>query len=74
MGEVYRAKELRLGRDVAIKIVPEHLSSNPDAMRRFELEARALKAYLSPVAVKDGSTSSFRRFPLAALPCALHHG
>jgi Tol biopolymer transport system component len=44
MGEVYRAKDLRLGRDVAIKIVPEHLSSNPDAIRRFELEARAISA------------------------------
>jgi eukaryotic-like serine/threonine-protein kinase len=44
MGEVYRAKDLRLGRDVAIKILPQHLSSNPDAIRRFELEARAISA------------------------------
>jgi Tol biopolymer transport system component/predicted Ser/Thr protein kinase len=44
MGEVYRAKDLRLGRDVAIKILPQHLSSNPDAIRRLELEARAISA------------------------------
>jgi eukaryotic-like serine/threonine-protein kinase len=44
MGEVYRAKDLRLGRDVAIKILPQHLSSNPDAIRRLELEAKAISA------------------------------
>ena len=36
MGEVYRARDLRLGRDVAIKILPQHLSSNPDAILRLE--------------------------------------
>ncbi len=44
MGEVYRARDLRLGRDVAIKILPAHLSSNADAIRRFELEAKAISA------------------------------
>ncbi len=44
MGEVYRAKDLRLGRDVAIKILPQHLSSNPEAIQRLELEARAISA------------------------------
>jgi Tol biopolymer transport system component/predicted Ser/Thr protein kinase len=44
MGEVYRAKDLRLGRDVAIKILPQHLSSNSEAIRRLELEARAISA------------------------------
>jgi eukaryotic-like serine/threonine-protein kinase len=44
MGEVYRAKDLRLGRDVAIKILPPHLSSNAAAIRRFELEAQAISA------------------------------
>ena len=44
MGEVYRARDLRLGRDVAIKILPHHLSSNVDAVARFELEAKAISA------------------------------
>jgi serine/threonine-protein kinase len=44
MGEVYRAKDLRLGRNVAIKILPEHLASNPEALSRFQREARAVAA------------------------------
>jgi eukaryotic-like serine/threonine-protein kinase len=35
MGEVYRAKDTRLGRDVAIKILPNHLSSDPVRKQRF---------------------------------------
>ena len=41
MGEVYRAKDTRLDRIVAIKVLPSHLSSNPDLRQRFEREARA---------------------------------
>ena len=40
MGEVYRARDGRLGRDIALKILPRDLSSNPEALRRFEVEAR----------------------------------
>lgn len=48
MGEVYRARDARLGRDVAIKVLPEHLSSNGDLKARFEREARAISALSHP--------------------------
>ena len=41
MGEVFRAHDTRLGRDVAIKVLPEEVSANADRLRRFEQEARA---------------------------------
>jgi len=41
MGEVYRARDSRLGRDVAIKVLPTGLSDDPGRLRRFELEARS---------------------------------
>ncbi len=41
MGEVYRARDARLGRDVAVKVLPEALAKDPDRLRRFEQEARA---------------------------------
>lgn len=44
MGEVYRAKDTRLNRTIAIKILPSHLSSNPDLRLRFEREARAVSS------------------------------
>ncbi len=44
MGEVYRARDPRLGRDVAIKVLPSALAADPDRLRRFEQEARAAAA------------------------------
>jgi Tol biopolymer transport system component len=41
MGEVFRARDARLGRDVAVKVLPEELAKDPDRLRRFEKEARA---------------------------------
>ncbi|MEP6802036.1 MAG: protein kinase, partial [Acidobacteriota bacterium] len=41
MGEVYRAKDARLGREVAIKVLPASFSADADRLRRFEQEARA---------------------------------
>ena len=48
MGEVYRARDTRLGRDVAVKVLPEHLISNPDVRTRFEREARAISSLNHP--------------------------
>ena len=48
MGEVYRAKDTRLGRDVAIKVLAEHLAHNPKAKDRFEREAKAVAALSHP--------------------------
>jgi len=48
MGEVYRARDTRLGRDVAGKVLPEHLSSAPDLRARFEREARAVSSLNHP--------------------------
>lgn len=44
MGEVYRARDTRLERDVAIKVLPEPFAADPDRLRRFEHEARAIAA------------------------------
>ncbi len=41
MGEVHRASGLRLEREVAIKVLPEHLTTDPERLQRFEREARA---------------------------------
>ncbi|MGA2345562.1 MAG: protein kinase [Candidatus Sulfotelmatobacter sp.] len=48
MGEVYRAHDTRLGRDVAIKVLPSHLSSDPDFKARFGREAKAISALSHP--------------------------
>src|SRR2546426_6325458 len=48
MGEVYRAKDSRLGRDVAIKVLPQHLSSNPEVRARFEREAKTVSSLNHP--------------------------
>ncbi len=48
MGEVYRARDTRLDRTVAIKVLPQHLADTPDAKQRFEREARAVSALNHP--------------------------
>jgi eukaryotic-like serine/threonine-protein kinase len=48
MGEVYRARDTRLDRTVAIKILPARLSDNPDARQRFQREAKAISSLQHP--------------------------
>ena len=48
MGEVYRAHDARLGRDVAIKVLPKQFDADPDRVHRFEQEARAIAALNHP--------------------------
>jgi len=48
MGEVYRARDRRLDREVAIKILPAHLSSNPHFRERFEREAKTISQLNHP--------------------------
>src|SRR5436189_5118338 len=60
MGEVYRAHDARLGRDVAIKVLPTSLSGDPASLARFEREAKAIGALNHPniVNVYDAGTDA----------------
>src|SRR5512142_2207380 len=48
MGEVYRARDLRLGREVALKVLPSDVASHPDRLARFEREARTVAGLNHP--------------------------
>jgi serine/threonine-protein kinase len=70
MGEVYRARDLRLDRDVAVKILPEHLAGNPEALRRFEREAKAVAALSHPniLAIHDFGAEQGVSYAVTELP------
>ncbi len=67
MGEVYRARDLRLDRDVAVKILPGDFATDPDRVRRFEAEARAASALNHPHIIsifETGQTDSISYFAM----------
>ena len=48
MGNVYRARDVRLGREVALKVMADHVAADPEMRRRFEIEARAVAGLSHP--------------------------
>jgi len=69
MGEVYRARDTRLGRDVAIKVLPGDVSRDPARLHRFEQEARATAALNHPniVSVHDIGTEGSTTYVVSEL-------
>jgi serine/threonine protein kinase len=63
MGEVYRARDTRLGRDVAVKVLPGEVSHTPERLHRFEQEARLAGSLTTPTS-STSSTSARTRAPL----------
>ncbi len=82
MGEVYRARDSRLGREVALKILPESFARDADRLRRFEQEARAVAALNHPniLAIHDIGEQNGSPFLVsellegASLRAELEHG
>ena len=64
MGEVYRATDTRLGRDVALKVLPEAVAGSPELRERFEREARAVASLSHPgiLAIHDFGTDGGQAF------------
>src|ERR1700736_1809030 len=69
MGEVFRARDSRLGREVALKVLPESFSGDADRLRRFEQEARAVAALNHPniLAIHDIGEQGGTRFIVSEL-------
>lgn len=69
MGEVYRARDSRLGRDVAVKVLPAGFAADVDRLQRFEQEARAAAALNHPniLAVYDFGTHDGAPFIVSEL-------
>ena len=62
MGEVYRARDTKLGREVAIKVLPAAFTADPDRLARFEREARVLATLNHPhIGAIHGFEESRRR-------------
>ncbi len=70
MGEVYKARDTRLDRTVAIKVLPEHVAADPDLKQRFEREAKTISSLNHPHICTLHDIGSHCRGvpPLRALP------
>ena len=66
MGEVYRARDARLNRDIAIKLLPSTLLDDPTARARFQREARAVAALNHPNIVTIHEVGEFEHYPFIA--------
>jgi len=69
MGDVYRARDSRLERDVAIKILRSASVSDPDRLRRFEQEARAAASLNHPTSLPFTTSERMRDLPTLSPSC-----
>lgn len=69
MGEVYRAHDTTLDRDVALKVLPEAFTSDPDRLARFEREAKVLASLNHPKIAASSLTTSRTRSRHKAWRC-----
>jgi eukaryotic-like serine/threonine-protein kinase len=69
MGEVYRARDQKLDRDVAVKVLPQTVANDPDALARFEREAKAVAALSHPniLAIHDFGTQDGTAYAVTEL-------
>src|SRR2546423_2702522 len=69
MGEVFRARDEKLDRDVALKVLPARLASDPNALARFEREAKAVAALSHPniLAIYDFGQADGRHYAVMEL-------
>jgi eukaryotic-like serine/threonine-protein kinase len=73
MGEVYRARDTRLGRDVAIKVLPESMARDSERLRRFETEARAVAALNHPNILSIHDIGTYNGSPYLVSECLEGH-